>query len=51
MKIEVINKLDEITIKSIESVIIDGNTYYYIVDNNNQKYRVSIKVNEYGSIK
>ncbi len=40
------DKLDEITIKSIDSVIIDGNTYYYIVDTNNQKYRVSIKVNE-----
>jgi len=35
----------EITINAISSVIIDGNTYYYIMDEDNQKYRVSIKVN------
>ena len=34
-----------ITVKSINSAIIDGNTYYYIVDSDNQKYKVSIKVN------
>jgi len=34
-----------ITIKTINSAIIDGNTYYYIMDNDNQKYRVSIKIN------
>ncbi len=34
-----------ITIKSISSVVIDGNTYYYIEDTNNNKYKVSIKVN------
>lgn len=34
-----------ITIKSISSAIIDGNTYYYIKDDDNQKYRVSIKIN------
>ena len=26
--------------------MIDGTTYYYIVDNQNNRYRVSIKVNE-----
>ena len=34
-----------ITIKTINSAIIDGNTYYYIVDMDNQKYKVSIKTN------
>ena len=36
---------EEITIDEISNVLIDGNTYYYIKANN-QKYRVSIKVNE-----
>ncbi len=35
----------EITIKEIYNVIIDGNTYYYFVDEKNNKYRASIKVN------
>ena len=35
----------EITISEIKNVIIDGNTYYYIIDKNGEKYRVSIKVN------
>ena len=35
----------EIIIKEIKTVIIDGNTYYYIVDTNDEKYRVSIKIN------
>ncbi len=35
----------EITIDNISSVIIDGNTYYYIMDKEGKKYRVSIKVN------
>ena len=35
----------EITIKSIKEVNIDGNTYYYLTDFDNNKYRVSIKVN------
>lgn len=34
-----------ITVKEISNVIIDGNTYYYIVDELNNKYRVSIKIN------
>ena len=38
--------LEEITISTINTVIIDGNTYYYIVDTNGEKYRVSVKVNE-----
>jgi len=36
----------EITIKNILSAVIDGNTYYYITDTNNQKYRISIKVDK-----
>ncbi len=35
----------EIIIKEIYSVIIDGNTFYYIVDTEENKYRVNIKVN------
>ena len=41
----VANNSKEITIKAISSAIIDGNTYYYIIDNDNQKYKVSIKIN------
>ena len=40
-----INK-KEIIIKSISTAIIDGNTYYYITDNDNNLYYVSIKVNK-----
>lgn len=36
----------QITIHNIKEVIIDGNTYYYFNDENNQKYKVSIKVNK-----
>lgn len=41
------NKLitKDIIIKDIRTAIIDGYTYYYITDTNNQKYFVSIKVN------
>ena len=35
----------EITIDEIYNVTIDGNTYYYLTDTENNKYRVSIKVN------
>ena len=35
----------EITIKSINDVNIEGTTYYYIIDTNDKKYRVSIKIN------
>jgi len=35
----------KIKIKTIENVVIDGNTYYYISDNDNLKYVVSIKTN------
>lgn len=43
------NTSSEATIKvvSITSSIINGNTYYYIIDTNNNKYRVSINVDEY----
>ena len=34
----------EITISKINSATIDGTTYYYIVDDNLQKYRASIKI-------
>lgn len=33
-----------ITIENITSVVIDGNTYYYITDTEGSKYKVSIKV-------
>ena len=36
----------EITIKEINTSIIDGNTYYYIIDTDDQKYKASIKVNK-----
>ena len=35
----------KITIKEIRTSVIDGNTYYYIIDTSDNKYRVSIKVN------
>ena len=37
---------EKIRIKSLTTTLIDGNTYYYIVSQDNNKYRVSIKVNE-----
>lgn len=37
----------DITIKSVKDVIINGNTYYYLVDTNNKKYRVNINVSEF----
>lgn len=40
------NITKKITINTIKTVLIDGNTYYYLTDSNNQKYRISIKVNE-----
>ena len=40
------NETIEITINKINQVSIDGNTYYYLIDLNNNKYRASIKVNE-----
>ncbi len=36
----------EIEVKEITNAVIDGITYYYIVDTNNNKYSVSIKVNK-----
>ena len=45
--ISVKGKEMEITISSIVNATIDGNTYYYIVDSDNKKYRASIKVNSY----
>jgi len=40
-----VNATKNITIKSISNVVIDGNTYYYIVDTDGQKYKASIKIN------
>ena len=39
------NNTKKIMIRSISNVVIDGNTYYYITGNDNQKYKVSIKKN------
>lgn len=36
----------EIIIDSVKDVTIDGTTYFYIVDQEGKKYRVSIKVNK-----
>ena len=41
----VANNKKKIIIKTINSAIIDGNSYYYIVDNDNKKYKASIKIN------
>lgn len=37
---------DSIVIQSINTAIINGNTYYYIEATNGRKYKASIKVNE-----
>ncbi len=36
-----------ITIQKITTAIIDGNTFYYLLDEENNKYSLSIKVNQY----
>ncbi|MEG2028823.1 MAG: hypothetical protein RR050_02960 [Bacilli bacterium] len=36
----------EIKIESIKTTLIDGNTYYYIISEENDKFRISIKINE-----
>ena len=36
----------EITIHGMQTAIIEGNTYYYFYDEENQKYRVSIKIDK-----
>ena len=33
-------------VNDIREVIIDGNTFYYFIDEVGQKYKVSIKVNK-----
>lgn len=41
------NDLNEkITITKITSATIDGTTYYYLIDHNNQRWRTSIKVSK-----
>ncbi|MDD4624015.1 MAG: hypothetical protein PHX40_01430 [Bacilli bacterium] len=37
---------ENITIKSIEMALIDGNSIYYIIDTNNLKYKANIKVSK-----
>ena len=39
-------KTNKIVIKDINTAVISGNTYYYILDTDNNKYRVSISVND-----
>lgn len=41
-----VNVKKEITVKSINSATIDGVSYYYIVDTDDQKYKASIKLND-----
>lgn len=36
----------QITISQINDVVIDSNTYYYIIDKNDNYYQASIKVNK-----
>ncbi len=36
----------KITVKEIKSVIIDGNTHYFIIDEKNSTFKVALKVNE-----
>lgn len=43
---EQVQKID-IVINSIKDVIINGNTYYYIVDSNKNKYRININIDEF----
>ena len=38
-------KTADIIINKINEVIIDGNTYYYLLDFDNNKYKASIKIN------
>ena len=40
------NKSDTITIKKIETAVINGNTYYFITDENNKKYKASIELSD-----
>lgn len=37
-----------ITVIDVKSAIIDGNTYYYLIDTNNNKYKVKISVDSNG---
>ena len=37
------NNSKEVVVNNLTTAIIDGNTYYYFNDNDNQKYKVSIK--------
>ncbi|MEG2457420.1 MAG: hypothetical protein RSB41_00825 [Bacilli bacterium] len=39
-------KSKNIIIENVTSAVIDGVSYYYLTDTNNQKYKVSVKANE-----
>ena len=39
-----VNMIKEIIVQKITSVVIDGNTYYYILDEDGKQYKASIKV-------
>ncbi len=43
-ELNIVNR--EITIREIHQVLIDGNTIYFLVDQNNNKYRLSIRVDD-----
>ena len=36
----------EIIVKEINSVVISGNTHYFIIDENNNKYKASINISD-----
>lgn len=36
----------EIEVKTIKSAVIDGTTYYYIIDTDDKKYKISIKLDK-----
>lgn len=42
---QLINKM--ILVNNISTAIINGNTYYYIVDDSGQKYKISINLSDY----
>lgn len=36
----------DITVKNVVDVVVDGNTFYYFMDENDHRYKASIKVNK-----
>ena len=41
------SKTNEITVESITTAVINGNTYYYITDTNKNRYYASVEVAKY----